>query len=203
MGDKWLKKALGVSEAQRQLSRQIGVPISKEGRRRKYRGFFSVGCGKEKQAAGKPVGVVATLAVLVVGLIGLVLLVCLAIYVLGVLLGGGHREASSPSKWQGIDSGVHLSEGGVEEFFREPAAAMVAAEEKRDETVDSKNETGVADERPVEDKSESSPAKGNGAAVVGGGGSGKTVHVKGYTNKNGKYVAPYDRAAPGHGTKRK
>src|SRR5947209_20050922 len=27
--------------------------------------------------------------------------------------------------------------------------------------------------------------------------SGKTVHVKGYTRKDGTYVPPYDRAAPG------
>jgi hypothetical protein len=30
--------------------------------------------------------------------------------------------------------------------------------------------------------------------------SGKTVHVKGYTRKDGTYVPPYDRAAPGSGS---
>ena len=30
--------------------------------------------------------------------------------------------------------------------------------------------------------------------------SGKTVHVKGYTRKDGTYVPPYDRAAPGTAT---
>jgi hypothetical protein len=42
--------------------------------------------------------------------------------------------------------------------------------------------------------SKGSSAKGS---TKGSGSGGKTVHVKGYTKKDGTYVAPHDRSAPG------
>jgi hypothetical protein len=48
----------------------------------------------------------------------------------------------------------------------------------------------------------SQDSTGAGATASSGGGGNKTVHVNGYTRKNGTYVAPHDRAAPGNGTSR-
>ena len=41
-----------------------------------------------------------------------------------------------------------------------------------------------------------SQKKSSGKATSGGTSSGQTIHVKGYTKKDGTYVAPYERKAP-------
>jgi hypothetical protein len=57
----------------------------------------------------------------------------------------------------------------------------------------------ATDTTPPSDATGTSPRSG-GAGVAGGD---KSVHVRGYTDKNGRYVAPHDRAAPGAGSRRR
>lgn len=51
--------------------------------------------------------------------------------------------------------------------------------------------------------SDDSGAPSGGAPSGGGASRDKSVHVEGYYNKDGKWVKPYDRAAPGEGVKKR